>query len=153
MPRSSRPRKAYRPRAVGLPTSIRFSPSDETDLQLLPHLDLERFRTGTADSSAWSVLATRVNWGAVLAARHAPEAVERMQNGARALAAVIGRHAAIGRWGVDGAQFRAIADALDVVDQLQVQLTRRELADALRIVNEATHRPERTGELMEILTT
>ena len=152
MPRSARPRKAYRPRPIGIPTSIRFSQADETDLQLLPHLDLERFRTGTADAAGWSVLATRVNWGAVLAARHAPEAVERMQNGVRALAAVIGRHAAIGRWGVDGGQFRAIADALDVVDQLQVQLTRRELADALHVVNSTTHRPEKTGELMEILT-
>ena len=48
MPRSTRPRKPYRPRALRVPPVIRHSAAEEVHLQLVPHLDLERFRAGTA---------------------------------------------------------------------------------------------------------
>jgi hypothetical protein len=152
MPRSARPRKSYRPRELRVAPIIRYSPADETRLQLLPHVDLERFRSGTADAEAWSTLATRVNWGAVLAARHAPDAVPGLQDAARALASIIGRHAAIGRWGVSGLQFTTLAAALNAVDDMQKQLTRRELHDALQVVMRTQNRPDKVGELMEVLT-
>jgi len=150
MPRSARPRKRYRPQPYGLPATIRYSESDETRLQLAPHVDLERLRSGTADAEAWSTLATRVNWGAVLASRHHPEAVALMEAAARALAAVHARHARVGRWGASGPEFNALADALVVVDDMQRAHTRRELLDALRVAQRMERRPEAVGALMEV---
>lgn len=150
MPRSARPRKAYRPRAVRVPPVFRYSEADESKLCLVPHVSLDAIRRGAGDDETWSTLTTRVNWGGVLAARHHPEAVPLMEAAQRALAAIHARHGRTGRWGAAGPELTALADALVVVDDMQRVHTRRELHDALRFVLQAQNQPARVGELMEV---
>lgn len=150
MPRSTRPRKPYRARPLRVPPVIRHSAAEEVHLQLVPHLDLARFRAGTADDDAWRTLTTRVNWGAVLAGRHHLEAVSAMEDAARALHAIHGRQARLGRWGASGPELTALGVALVMVDEMQLMHPRAELLDALRVVMRVQDRPERVGELMEI---
>jgi hypothetical protein len=150
MPRSTRPRKPYRPRALRIPPVIRHSAAEEVHLQLVPHLDLERFRAGTADDDAWRTLTTRVNWGAVLANRHHPEAVGAMEDAARALHSIHGRQARLGRWGASGPELTALGVALVMVDEMQLLHPKAELLDALRAVLRAQDQPARVGELIEV---
>jgi hypothetical protein len=150
MPRSARPRKAYRPRALRIPPVIRHSAAEEVQLQLVPHLDLARVRAGTADDDAWRTLTTRVNWGAVLAHRHHPEAVAAMETAARALHEIHARHARLGQWGASGPEFTALGVALVLVDEIQLMHPRVELLDALRAVDRVQWQPARSGELMEV---
>ncbi len=150
MPRSARPRKAYRPRALRIPPVFRHSAAEEVSLQLVPHLDLERFRVGTADSEAWRTLTTRVNWGSVLAHRHHPEAVAAMETAARALAAIHARHARLGQWGASGPEFTALGVALVLVDEMQLMHSRAELLDALQVVMRGQDKLGRVGELLEV---
>lgn len=152
MPRSTRPRKAYRPRprARRIPQVIRHSAAEEVHLQLVPHLDLARFRAGSADDDAWRTLTTRVNWGSVLAHRHHLEAVPAMQAAARALHAIHVRHARLGRWGASGPELTALGVALVMVDEMQLLHPRAELLDALRAVHRAQDQPARVGQLIEV---
>lgn len=73
MPRSTHPRKAYRPRARRIPQVIRHSAAEEVSLQLVPHLDLARSRADPAYCAAH-----QVDWKhvAIIAAlRHALDAM------------------------------------------------------------------------------
>lgn len=150
MPTSDRPRKTYRPRPLRVPPIIRYSEADEVRLQLVPHVDLERFRNGSADGEAWSTLATRVNWGAVLANRHHPAATALMAEAARSLASIHARHARTGQWGTSGPEFTALADALVVIDDMQRACTRVELHSALQVVLREQARPTKLGQTMEV---
>ncbi|HYF57372.1 MAG TPA: hypothetical protein VEA81_00295 [Burkholderiaceae bacterium] len=133
-----------------MPAAFRHSPEAELQLQLVPHVDLERLRTGAADDMAWTTLATRINWGSVLAHEYHPEAIETMEAAARALASVHQRHARLGTWGASGPEFTALGDALVVVDEMQQAHTKRELHAALQTVMRAQKIPARSGELLEV---
>jgi hypothetical protein len=149
MPTPKRPRRKYRPREARLPSVFRHTESEETQLQLVPHVALELFRTGTATEGDWHTLACRINWGMVLATRHHPEAVEVATAGVVALRDVFARHARTGRWGCSGEELRAIGAALVLVDDMQMAHTRRELLDALHHTLRVAGRAAPTGELME----
>jgi hypothetical protein len=152
MPKSARPRKKYRPQPFRLPATIRYSQADEQHLQLVPHVSLEQRRTGDADEGAWHTLAVRVNWGVVLAARHDHLAECRpvMAASIGALRSIWERHGRTGAWGFSGEEYRALGDALVLVDEMQLALPRRDLLDALRVTFKVAGREELAGELQEV---
>ncbi len=149
MPKSARPRKAYKPKGVRVPTNIRYGQLEELHLQLVPHVALDLFRTGLATEGDWHTLAVRVNWAVVMATRHHPDVVDVATAGVRALAVVMARHERIGRWGCNGEELRALGAALVLMDEMQQSHTRRDLHDALAYTLRVAGRPG-VGRLMEV---
>lgn len=150
MPRSKPPKKRYVPKPVRMPANIRYSEADELQLQLVPHISLDLFRSGDATEGDWHTLACRINWGSALASRHHPELLDLAAAGVRALASAFERHGRTGKWGCSGEELRAIGAALVQVDDLQHVHTRRELLDALRLVLRVAGRRETVGDVMEV---
>lgn len=150
MPTSRKPRRRYVPRPLKIPALIRYSAEEERRLQLEPHLALEALRTGRATAADWSTLATRCNWTGELARRHCEDAIDLVESGVRALAAIYQRHGTAGRWGATGPELVALGDALLAADELQLQTTRVEQRAALHFVLRAQARPGQVGALMEV---
>jgi hypothetical protein len=139
VPNSKKPRKKYRPRyAEGtLPITIRHNTSDDTGLQLIPHSELDKLRDGTADEYTVNTLAFRLNWGYVMAGEvfDTPEYRAITEAGLAAIRAVKERHARTGKYGATGEEFHAMGDALNATNDMQLQATRREQRDAVRLLN------------------
>ncbi|MEN9885435.1 MAG: hypothetical protein RL758_13 [Pseudomonadota bacterium] len=139
MPRSTKPRKKYRPRyAEGtLPITIRHSRAADTALQLVPHSELEKLRDGTADEVTVNTLAFRLDWGYVMAGEvfDTPEARTITERGLAAIRAVKERHARLGKYGATGDEFHAMGDTLNATNDMQLQATRREQRDAVHLLN------------------
>jgi hypothetical protein len=139
MPRSTKPRKKYRPKYEKgtLPITIRHSASDDTGLQLVPHTELDKLRDGTADEYTVNTLAFRINWGYVMAGEvfDAPEARELTQAGLDAVRSVKDRFARLGKYGATVEEFTHLGDALKITDEMQKGATRREQLEAVRIVS------------------
>lgn len=139
MPKSSKPRKAYRQKYPKgqLPITIRHSASADRMLQMVPQQDLERFRTGDADEYTINTLTLRLNWGYVMSGEvfDNPEVLEVMELGLAAIRSVKARFERIGKCGATGQEFHAIGLALNHTDEMQKAATRREQRDALDLVN------------------
>ena len=137
MPKSKKPRKAYKPKYVEgqLPITIRHTNASDTMLQMIPHSDLERLRDGTADDYVANTLAFRLNWGYVMAGEYfdTPEARACTEAGLAAIRSVKERHERLGKWGCTGPEFAAMGQALNLTDEMQAQTTRRQQRDAAYI--------------------
>jgi hypothetical protein len=152
MPGTKKPRKAYKPRTpagfMRLPSTIRYSQSNETQLQLVPHAELEKFRRGLADEYSWNTLAFRLNWGFVMADDFMEaEARAVMEQGLAAIRSVKARHERLGQWGMAGEEFTQVGDALNLTDQMQQRTTRKEQHAAIEkvvLVNEYKHKEQLT---------
>lgn len=131
MRRAAAKGKSLKQPHIKIPVTMRFSQRHETDLQLIPHMTLEKFREGVADESDWHFLALRLNWGRFLADEHFHEATQHMAEAQQALAAVRERHSKTGKWGASQPEFAAIGLGLNACDEMQLNCTRRELRDAL----------------------
>lgn len=135
MAKNKKPTKKYRPKPRvhgALPITYRFSQENETDLQLIPHTSLSKFKEGVADSQDWHTLAARLNLGNTLAYTHYEGEVKQMMDrAALALRSVFKRHEDIGKWGCTGDEFNAMGDGLNLTDQMQKECTRRQLHDAM----------------------
>jgi hypothetical protein len=139
MAKNKKPTKKYKPRYAKdtLPVVYRFSQGNETDLQLIPHTSLSKFKEGAADSRDWHTLASRVNLGNTLAYTHYEGEVKTMMDRAtQALGSVFKRHEKTGAWGCTGDEFNSMGDGLNLTDQMQKECTRRELQDAMAHVIE-----------------
>jgi len=139
MAKNKKPAKKYRPRYAKdtLPVTYRFCKENETDLQLIPHTSLSKFKEGMADSRDWHTLASRLNLGNTLAYTHYEGDVKAMMDkAALALRAVFQRHERLGTWGCTGEEFNAMGDGLNLTDQMQKDCTRRELQNAMAHVIE-----------------
>ena len=137
MPKSKKPRKAYRRKYVDgqLPVTIRHSHAGDTMLKMIPHSDLEKLRDGTADDYAVNTLVFRLNWGYVMAGEYfdTPEARACTEAGLAAIRSIKERHERLGKWGCTGPEFAAMGEALNLTDQMQAQTTRRQQRDAAYI--------------------
>lgn len=128
-----RKKSKYKPRPAGLPINFRFGRESELRLQLEPHAELDNFRRGTATEESWHTLAARVHLGHELALRHyTAEALIPFAAAMSALKDVWLRFQRVQKWGVNGEEFKAIGDALNICDEMQKQCTRRQLDEALR---------------------
>lgn len=120
-----------------LPSVIRFSRGAEVQLQLVPHVELEKLRDGTATEESWHTLAFRINVGQVLAQQyfaHVGDVLNAMARGVVAVAEVGKRFRRVGRFGCTGDEFRAIGAALTLTDDMQEATTRRQQLHATQTV-------------------
>ncbi|REE92615.1 hypothetical protein [Cupriavidus plantarum] len=135
-------RRVHRPREACLPVMYRFSSNAEVDLQLIPHVELSKILDGTATEAAWHTLAFRINVGQVVATLYFAENHElrdAMHAAVIAVADVGKRFHQRGRLGVNGDEFRAIGQGLNLTDDMQRSCTRRQLLMAtLQVQNKAT---------------
>lgn len=110
-------------------------------LQMVPHEELEKLRTGEADKYTINTLAFRLNWGYVMAGEvfDNPEVRSLMEASLAAIRSVKERFARVGKYGASGEEFQAIGEALNWTDEMQKSATRREqkeCLDALYLINE-----------------
>lgn len=129
---------ARKRRAIGvaslLPINMRFSQDVETKLQLIPHDSLANFKRGRQSEGDWHTLAARCNLGSTLARDHFEEATQTMNAAIEALASSWQRFKRLGRMGMTGEEYNAVATALVLTDDMQKLCTRRELDAAMASV-------------------
>ena len=142
MPGNKKPRKKMRRVWVGLPKVIRHTHEADTMLKMIPHMELAKLRDGTADEGTWHTLVCRLDWGCFMSIDHfenieANDAIQAALNGMRSIKDRFDR---LGKWGMSGEEFVNIGAALNLVDEMQSQTTRREQEDSfnamLRLNNE-----------------
>ena len=129
-----RKRSKYRPKPVAvLPKVFRHSKEAEINLQLVPHQELEKFKTGEADEYTWNTVCFRLNWGYVMSCDHfdSVEARELMEQSLAAIRSVKTRHEKTGRWGTTGEEFKIIGEALNLTDDMQMNTTRKQQDQSL----------------------
>lgn len=138
MPKSKKPKKAYKPKYPEGQIPIVFRHGAEADrmLQHIPHEDLERLRRGEADEYAVNTLIFRLNWGYVMSGEvfDNPEVRAAMETGLKAIRSVKERADRLGRYGATGEEFFAIGEALNWTDGMQKASTRREQEQAMKSV-------------------
>lgn len=138
MPTSKKPRKKYTGKYRLIPgaTPVVFGTKagDDSILKLTPHVELDRFRDGTADGAAYNTLAERVGWGYVMAGEvfDNPDAREVTVKGLNAIRSIFDRKQRTGKYGITQEEYTLIGDALNMTDELQSNSTRREQRDTLR---------------------
>lgn len=127
-----KPRKRHKPKPHQIPVAYRFGADDERTLQLIPHQELDRLRTGDADESAWHTITCRLNIGMVLARKlYTADAVVTMAQALDSVCDVRDRHKRIGKWGTSGEEAKRIGAGLVLTDDMQKASTRREMRDAM----------------------
>lgn len=150
MPKSKKPRKAYKPKYEKgqIPVTIRHSSAADTTLQLVPHDELDKLRDGRADKYTLNTLAFRLNWGYVMAGEvfDNPEVRAALEAGLAAFRSVRERFERLGKYGATGEEFHAIGEALNRIDDMQKAATRREQHDAMHAVN-LINQYRQTGKL------
>ena len=122
-------RSKYRPKPVlALPKIFRHSKEAEVDLQFIPHMELQKFKTGDADEYTWNTVCFRLNWGYVMSGDHfdSVEARELMEQSLAAIKSVKARHERTNKWGTSGEEFNVIGQALNLTDEMQLNTTRRQ---------------------------
>ena len=127
-------RSKYRPKPVlALPKIFRHSKEAEVDLQFIPHMELQKFKTGDADEYTWNTVCFRLNWGYVMSGDHfdSVEARELMEQSLAAIKSVKARHERTNKWGTSGEEFNVIGQALNLTDEMQLNTTRRQQEDSL----------------------
>jgi hypothetical protein len=117
-----------------LPINMRFNADVENKLQLIPHDSLANFKHGRQTEPDWHTLAARCNLGSTLARDHFEEATQTMNAAIDALASSWERFKRLGRMGMTGAEYNAVAAALVLTDDMQKLCTRRELDSAMTTV-------------------
>lgn len=129
-----RKRSKYRPKPAVLPKMFRHSKEADINLQLVPHQELEKFKTGEADEYTWNTVCFRLNWGYVMSGDHfdSVEARELMEQSLKAIRSVKTRHEKTGRWGTTGEEFNIIGQALNLTDEMQMNTTRKQQDESLQ---------------------
>ncbi len=112
---------------------FRHSKESDIALQLVPHQELEKFKTGEADEITWNSVCFRLNWGYVMSGDHfdSVEARELMEQSLKAIRSVKDRHERTSKWGTTGEEFNIIGQALNLTDDMQMNTTRRQQEDSL----------------------
>lgn len=135
MPKSTKPRKRYRPTSRStLPPCFRYSTRDGTWLQLIPHSDLESMRDGTGTGQKIENLRVRTAWAVASATLFfmEQEAVEACKEALSAVDDIADRFKRLQRVGCTGPEFASISRALTLMDEMQANLTRRQQAESLQ---------------------
>ena len=135
MPANKKPRKRSTIKPRSIPITIRHNEEAETALQLAPHAELLKLREGIGDEQGWHTLVARLNIGLVAAWQN-NQPNDRIKKGLDAMLKVQERHGKTGKWGVSGNDLAEIGEALVQTDNLQLSLTRKQFALAIRYVFE-----------------
>jgi hypothetical protein len=135
MPSSKKPRKKKSPGASSLPITIRHSAEAETALQLAPHAELMKFREGIATEESWHTIVARLNVGLVAIQQNRGQ-TKAVEAGLKAMLKVKERNEKTGKWMLSGQDYKEIGLALGDTDSIQLSVTRKQFAQAIRYVFE-----------------
>lgn len=125
-------RNNKKPKPKTLPIVFRQSADDERLLQAAAHSELAKYRMGTAGEGAWNTIVCRINIGMTLARWHFNEDVVTLcRKGLDAMVSVRSRFVEKNQWGMSGDEFGRVSSALIFTDDMQLQVTRRQLAEAI----------------------
>lgn len=113
--------------------TIRHSAEDDTSLQLVPHMELMKFREGMADEQSWHTITARLNVGLTAAWQNDLE-MDVFRRGLDAIVNVRERFKKSGRWVLTGDDYRDIGEALTETDNLQLSMTRKQFAKSIEYV-------------------
>jgi hypothetical protein len=137
MSQQKKPRnKKYKPQPRRIPVLFRFGSEDERDMQMYPHAELLKLRTGNADESTWHCLTARLNIGQTVAykSKQSDEVKAAFHAALDAMRSIFRRHESTGKWGATGDEMAVIGEGLVLTDDLQKTSTRRLLRDATELV-------------------
>lgn len=140
MPTSKKPRKKYRPPQTEVKPGhiklFRFGRDSEMWLLHQPHQALESLRTGSATAKDYDALSLRILWAAQMVKDHIIESepMDIVTPALMALESIGQRYDRTGKLGMSGEEFRLLAGGLELSDQLQGTLTRKEMEQSLRTV-------------------
>jgi hypothetical protein len=95
-----------------------------------------KFREGIATEESWHTLVARLNVGLVASMQNRGQETAKIREGLDALLRVHQRNQKTGKWLLSGNDYRDIADGLLETDSLQLSLTRKQFALAIRYVFE-----------------
>ncbi|UIF90921.1 hypothetical protein [Cupriavidus sp. UYPR2.512] len=126
------------------PKIYRFPASDETKLQLIPHVELDKLLKRDGNENSWHTITARVNLGCTLAYWYYCNEDQTVADRAlEALRSVRKRGDDTGVWGLSGDEYRLIGAGLNATDELQKQTPRVKLAEALEHVYRVASEPNR----------
>lgn len=137
MASNKKPRKKYVQKpSKQIPIGFGISSDDSRILKIIPHTELEKLRTGTADDYAWNTITCRLNFGYVLANNHefGIDLKEPLRQALDAMVSIKERYASNQRWICKGDELKAIGAAINYTDEIQYATTRRNHRDALKVV-------------------
>ncbi|GAQ30273.1 hypothetical protein SAMD00023378_3956 [Ralstonia sp. NT80] len=112
-----------------LPILFRFSRDDDINLQIRAHAALQHVSTGNADEKDWHTISDRVNVGLALSRQAFPDRTDVHELMDQAVLAVVSlgkRYRAVGRMVATGHELTVIGDALQLIDEMQKETTRRQ---------------------------
>jgi len=148
---NKKPRKKYRPKLVPLlPKVFRQTHEADTMLKMIPHSELEKLRDGNADEGTWHTLVCRLDWGCFMSIDHFQniEVNDAIQAALNSMRSIKARFERVGKWGMSGEEFLNIGAALNLVDDMQSQTTRREQEasfDAMMKLNKQLLKEQHAG--------
>jgi hypothetical protein len=147
-----RRQKPYVPKPVRQNPLQIYSEDVARSMLLVPHLHLDQFKRGTGTVEGWAAIAARLNFGQVLSLRHFGEGPQTALNaGVEVMQAVVAHHALSGQYVMTDAQVCIVGEAIQIVDDMQQQTTKREHAAALRTMSKiANSHPGASGDVIEI---
>jgi len=126
---NKKPSKKYKPKPVlVLPKVFRQTIDADNLLKMIPHQELARLRDGTADEGTWHTLVCRLDWGSFMSTDHFDniDVNDSIQAALVSMRSIKARFYRLNKWGVNAEEFASIGDALNLVDDMQSQTTRRE---------------------------
>jgi hypothetical protein len=113
------------------PLVFRQTEEQERMLQMIPHAALTKMVAQVGDDHAWHTIACRLNIGQTLAHRHFNiEQENEVRKAMKAIAEVMYRYDRVKKYGILPEEEERIHNALILIDQMQKNTTRRELAAA-----------------------
>lgn len=118
-----------------MPITIRHSGETETALQLAPHAELMKFREGIATEESWHTIVARLNVGLVAIQQNLGQ-TKAVEAGLKAMLKVKERNQKTGKWALSGNDYKDIAMALGDTDSIQLSVTRKQFAQAIKYVFE-----------------
>lgn len=136
---------------IELPINMRFSEKDERQLQLEPMLCAEKMRDGTADEGDWHTVCLRLNWARILNKDNFNEGEKVISDAQDAMRTIKGWGEQYNHWVCDPKEFKRIARALALSNDMQKMCTRRELRDALETVYTANEYLNKVNQIKDRL--
>ena len=133
MPSNKKPRKAQAKRKLTIPIVFRQSAEVDTELQLVPHAELLKMRSGVGDEGSWNMITCRLNIG-ITACKQNGKECSVIDRGLDAMINVWRRYENTGKFGLSGEDLRDIGDGLVATDEIQLAVTRRKFNDAVQYV-------------------
>ena len=144
MPKNRASRKRYQPRHPQgtLPITIALSENARREMETASWLSLDSFQLHEGSFSAWSELAIRFRTGAMLTRLFSEKQIQIDIDRALAVLRTLYVRAQSGPnqvWSADEGECGALGGALDLVDSMQNNVTKRELIAAMQAVATEQH--------------